>query len=148
MNTLYELSIVRSKLVIKQLREITIHDLVAVRETLNSIDFILGDDDKWDYSNLGKSWMATTKVRIYYADQILQFVKENKDKLRLDSIDHSYLSSLTKAHLIEIEGKTEQELKVMDKESLSEQTKEKILKQLDETVAILNELAETMGEIL
>jgi len=148
MNTLYELSIVRSKLVIKQLREITLHDLVAVRETLNSIDFILGDDDKWDYAQLPKSWKATTKVRLYYADQILQFLKDNKGSIKLESIDQTFLIDLTKAHKIEIEGKTEQELKAMDKDKLSSKTKENILKELDQTVANLNELAETMGEIL
>jgi len=148
MNTLYELSIVRSKLVIKQLREITIHDLVAVREVLNSIDFILGDDDKWDYAKLAKSWKATTKVRLYYADQIIQFIKDNKHNLRLDSIDQTFLMDITKAHKIELEGKTELELKRMDKDSLAKQTKENILKQIDETVVNLNELAETMGDIL
>jgi len=148
MSELFQLTIIRKKLVITLQREITIHDLVPVRETLNSIDFILGDDDLWDYIKLSKGWLATVKFRFYYADQILNFIKENKDKLAMDSIDQAYVSDLTKTYRIELERRKEKEIKDMDKDAFAEKCKEHILAKFTETMDYLNALAETMGGIL
>jgi len=148
MNALFELTIVKSKLIIKQLRAINIYDLVPVRETLNSIDFILDDDDQWDYAKLPKICVATTKVRVQDADKIEKFIQDNKSKIRLDAIDSTFLSDLLKVHKIKIKGKTEDDLKLKDKESFADTEKEKILLKIKETIININNLAETMGGIL
>lgn len=148
MKTIFDFSIVRKKLVIKKTREITLNDLLPVRETLNSIDFIFGDDDKWEYAKLSKSWQATTKVRLQDADKILKFVEENKDNLRMDSIDNTLLTDLTRVFKIQVEAKNEREVKRIDKDDLSKERKLKILKALEESIETINNLAETMGDIL
>lgn len=148
MNALFELTIERKKLVIKQLREVTIHDLVPVRETLNSIDFILGDDDHWEYSELQQCYEATTKFRLYFSEQILKFVKDNKNKLKMNSIDQVFLTDLTKVYKIEIELDDMRELKRMDKDSIARQLKQEVyLDKIKEAVTNINDLASTMGEI-
>ncbi len=148
MKTIFEFSIVRKKLVVKKTREITLNDLLPVRETLNSIDFIFGDDDKWEYAKLSKSWQATTKVRLQDADKLLKFVEENKDNLRLDSIDNTLLTDLTRVFKIQVEAKNEREVKRIDKDELSKERKLKILKSIEESIETINNLAETMGDIL
>jgi len=148
MNALYELTIERKKLVVKQLREITTHDLVAVRETLNSIDFIMGDDDMWEYKKGSNEWIATTKVRLHASEQILKFIEDNKDKLVIDSIDTAFLTDLTKVHRITRHGKSEQELRSMNLDEVVAGNKKRITKLINETVVNINELAETMGGIL
>ena len=145
---LYDLEIIRTKLMLKPLREITLHDIVPVRETLQSIDFILGNDDKWEYARMQKGWRATTKVRLYESKEILKFIEENKDKLRLDSIDHAFLTDLTKVYKIVIDGTSEQALRSLNKEEISNEKKNEILEQLRETVTNLNSIAKTMGDIL
>ena len=147
-NQLYDLSIVRSKLVIKQLREITLHDLVAVRETLNSIDFILGDDDAWEYDKLSRGWRATTKVRLFSSEEIMSFLKDNKDKIQLSSIDHAFITDLTQVYKVEVEGKSEQEIRVENKDKLSDHFKKDTLESINEAVGNINMLADTMGDIL
>ena len=149
-NQLYDLSIVRKKLVIKQLREITEHDLVPVRETLNSIDFIMGDDDYWEYADLPKGSKATTKVRLYYSEEIIQFLKDNNDstKLVMDSIDHTFITELTQVYKIELEGKSEGELRSRDKDTYAKDYKESVMTKIKEATDNINMLAETMGEIL
>jgi len=148
MQAIFNLTIVRKKLVIEKTREITPNDLLPVRETLNSIDFIFGNDDKWEYSKLSKTWQAVTKVRLQDADKILQFVEENKDKLRLDSIDNTLLSDLTRVFKIQVEAKNEREVKRIDKDALSKDKKVKILKSIEDSIDTINSLAETMGGIL
>ena len=148
MQAIFNLTIVRKKLVIEKTREITLNDLLPVRETLNSIDFIFGNDDKWEYSKLSKTWQAVTKVRLQDADKILQFVEENKDKLRLDSIDNTLLSDLTRVFKIQVEAKNEREVKRIDKDALSKDKKVKILKSIEDSIDTINSLAETMGGIL
>jgi len=148
MNALYELTIERKKLVIKQLRDINVHDLVAVRETLNSIDFILGDDDQWEYKKGSNEWIATTKVRLHASEQILKFIEANKDKIVLDSIDNVFLTDLTKVHRITRHGKSEKELRSMNLDEVVAGNKQRITKKINEAVANINMLAETMGGIL
>jgi len=148
MNALYELSIVRRKLVIKQLREITLHDLVAVRETLNSIDFIMGNDDLWEYNSDSSGCRATTKVRLYYSEEIWKFINANLDKMVMDSIDQAFLTDLTQVHKITRMGKSEQEVKSMNLDKVVSGNKKRIMEKINQAVLDLNELAKTMGDIL
>jgi len=145
---LYNLTIVRKKLVIEQLREVTPHDLVPVRETLNSIDFILGDSDKWDYKQDSQGMVATTKLRLHASEEILKFIEDNKDKLVMDSIDRVYLTDLTKVYKIDRHGKTKKEIQSLDLDKVVEGNKQRIIRKLNETVQDINDLAETMGAIL
>lgn len=148
MNALYELTIVRTKLVITQLREMTPHDLVGVRETLNSIDFIMGDDDIWDYKTDSKGCRAITKLRLQESENILNFIKENKDKLMMDSIDQAFLTDITQVYKIDRSGKTKQEVKSIDLNAVVEGNKRRITQKINDAVANINALAETMGGIL
>lgn len=149
MNALYNLTIVRKKLVIEQLREITLHDIVPVRETLNSIDFILGDDDKWEYEKMQKGWKAITKVRLHQSEEIIKFVENNKDKLRLDSIDKAFLRDITQVYRIDRTGKSKQDIqKSYDLDAIVLGNKERIIRKINEAVKDINDLAETMGDIL
>ena len=95
-----------------------------------------------------KGGRATTKVRLYESKEILKFIEENKDKLRLDSIDHAFLTDLTKVYKIVIDGTSEQALRSLNKEEISNEKKNEILEQLRETVTNLNSIAKTMGDIL
>lgn len=148
MNALYNLTIERKKLVIEPLREINNHDLVAVRETLNSIDFIMGDTDIWEYKQGLNEWVGTTKVRLHASEQILKFIEDNKDKLVLDSIDQTFLTDLTQVYKITRHGKSEQDIKKMNLDEIVAGNKKRIIGKLNEAVSDLNELAETMGDIL
>lgn len=148
MDSLYELTIVRKKLVVTQLREMTPHDLVGVRETLNSIDFIMGDDDIWDYTKDSTGCRATTKVRLHDSEKILNFIKDNKDKLVVDSIDQAFLTDITQVYKITRTGKTEAEVKSMDLDSIVAGNKKRIKQKINDAVININELAETMGGIL
>jgi len=148
MKPLFNLTIVRKKLVIEQLREITIHDIVPVRETLNSIDFILGDDNSWKYKKVSKGWIGTTKVRLFYSEDIIKFIEDNKDKLRIDPIDRAYITDLTKVFKITRTGKSEKEIKKLDLDAIILGNKNRIIKLLNEAVSDINDIAETMGGIL
>ena len=148
MNALYNLTIERRKLVIEPLREINKHDLVAVRETLNSIDFIMGDTDQWEYKQGLNEWVGTTKVRLHASEQILKFIEDNKDKLVMDSIDRTFLTDLTQVYKITRHGKSEKDIKSMNLDEIVTGNKKRITKKLNEAVENINELAETMGEIL
>ena len=148
MNELFELTIVRKKLVIKSLKEITTDDLVPVRETLNSIDFILGNEDKWEYTKIKNGWQAITKIRLSCSKEILKFVEDNKDKLRIDSIDRVFLTDLTKVFRITRIGKSKQEINELDLNSIILGNKNRIIKKINETVSNINDLAKTMGDIL
>lgn len=147
MNKLFELSIVRRKIVIKKLKEITINELIPVRETLNSIDFIFGNEDKWEYHKESKGYVGVTKVRLDGAEVLLKFIEENKDNIRLDSVDRSYLNDLTRVHAMVVEGKTERELRDLDKTYLLQIEKSKIIESLKFAIEMVNEIAAMMGEI-
>ena len=148
MNDLFNLKVVRSKLVIEQVRDITTSDLVPVRETLNSIDFILGNDDSWEYKSDSKGCVATSKIRLFNSKEILQFIEENKDQLNLRSIDLNYLSDLTQVFKIVQGGASESEIKKMDLEAISREKKEEIVNFINQVVEEVNLLAQTMGDIL
>ena len=145
--SIFNLSIKRKKLILELNKEITIDHLLPVKEELNSIFFILDDDEIWEYKKLEKSWIAVVKIRLEDAEEVLKFTNENKKDLVLDSIDQTFLVDLTRVYQVEIERTKEQDLKDMDKEQLSIQIKTQILKQIKETIVSLNNLAEIMGDI-
>lgn len=148
MNKLFELTIVRKKLVIKMLKKITVNDLIPVRETLNSIDFIFGNEDKWEYKQLYVGWMGTTKVRLDGADEILKFMEDNKDKISFDSVDRAFISDITKVSHINVFGKDKATVMKMDKDESANFGKDKILTSIEEAIDNLNEIAQMMGDIL
>ena len=149
-NKLYDLSIVRKKLVIKQLREITPKDLIPVRETLNSIDFIMGDDDVWEYVTDGTGCTASTKLRLYNSEEIINFLKDNNDstKLSLHSVDHAFITDITQVYKITRVGKTKKEIQELDLDEIIAGNKRRICKLITEAIENINSLAEAMGAIL
>lgn len=148
MNKLFELTIVRKKLVIKMLKRITIDDLIPVRETLNSIDFIFGNEDKWEYKKLNVGWIGTTKVRLDGADELLKFMEANKDKINFDSVDRAFISDIAKVFHINVNGKEKKTVVNMDKEDFAKEEKKKFLVSIEEAIDNLNEIAQMMGDIL
>jgi len=148
MGTLLELNIVRKKLVIKKLREITVDDFVPVREVLQSIDFILGNDSKWEYTKINRGYKAITKLAIIDAKEIVKFIEDNKDKMVMDSIDRAFLTDVTQAYRLEMEGRSEKELRNLPKDGNVEIFKEDILATVNQAIGNINMLAETMGDIL
>ena len=148
MNKLFELTIVRKKLVIKMLKKITVNDLIPVRETLNSIDFIFGNEDKWEYKKLNVGWIGTTKVRLDGADELLKFIEDHRMDIELSPPDRAFISDITKVFYINVCGKDKKIVVDMEKENFAKEEKKKILLKVDEAINNLNELAETMGDIL
>ena len=113
MNKLFELTIVRKKLVIKMLKKITVNDLIPVRETLNSIDFIFG---KWEYKKLNVGWIGTTKVRLDGADELLKFIEDHRMDIELSPPDRAFISDITKVFYINVCGKDKKIVVDMEKE--------------------------------
>lgn len=147
MNKLFELTIVRKKLVIKKLKKITVNDLIPVRETLNSIDFIFGNEDKWEYKQLYVGWLGTTKVRLDGADEILKFMEANKDKINFDSVDRAFISDITRVFHVNVNSKEKKTIVNMDKEDFAKEEKKKFLVSIEEAIDNLNEIAQMMGGI-
>ena len=143
MKPLFDLSIQRKKLVITLLREIDLNDLVPVREVLNSIDFILGDDDKWEYVQRGNNWKAVIKIRLQDAQQILDFVEKNKDNLKLSSIDETIIADIVSVQRTSFIGKTKQSLQDKDKEEVLNNFKESLMIKFNDAINTINNIAKT-----
>jgi len=142
----FNLKLHRNRIFIELINEVDSENLVPVREVANCIDFILDDDDAWEYDKLDKSWVAEIKVRQDESEEILEFIEENKDKLVLDAMTKLLLKDLTKVYKISIEHKKEKQLRDMDKEEITLKHKNNIIAKIKQTITTINSLSDCMNK--
>ena len=111
MQDLFDIQHDDGRLILNLKRPAEVTDFKIVSEVNNSIRFICDDEDNWEFLEVDhetkkgkKIWMATLKLRYFYADQLREEIEKivKEENISINSLQNFKLAGLYKVHKIHL----------------------------------------------